>query len=209
MNRFVIAEPKLCIGCYTCEAACVDVHQEVGLQAHPRLVVTQTAQGTMPVQCRHCEDAPCAKVCPVGAITEADGMIQLNESTCIGCKMCALACPFGAIEPHGSSPLSQQMPYEPYVASAGAIIGEPLAPSAISAPLSSLLDWSAGVRTVAVKCDLCYFREDGPKCIQVCPTKALRIVDSESLSASISAKRRQTVAKTSQVLSGASAAEND
>jgi len=209
MNRFVIAEPKLCIGCYTCEAACVSVHQEVGLQAHPRLVVTQTPQGTMPVQCRHCEDAPCAKVCPVGAITEADGMIQLNESTCIGCKMCALACPFGAIEPHGSSPLSQQMAFESYIPTAGAVLSEPLAPGANLAPLSSLLDWSAGVRTVAVKCDLCYFREDGPKCIQVCPTKALRIVDTETLSASISAKRRETTAKTSQVLSGASRAENE
>ncbi len=188
--------------------ACVSVHQNAGLQAYPRLIVTQTAQGTMPVQCRHCEDAPCAKVCPVGAITHQDGMIQLNENTCIGCKMCALACPFGAIEPHGSSPQSQQLPYESYAETAGVLQSEPLEPSEMSGPLGSLLDWTAGVRTVAVKCDLCYFRDDGPKCIEVCPTKALRLVDNESLNASIKAKRRQTVAMTSQIFATPAATEN-
>ena len=197
MNRFVIADPKLCIGCYTCEAACVDVHERVGLQAHPRLTVTHTPQGTMPIQCRHCEDAPCATVCPVGAITHVDNMIQLNESTCIGCKMCALACPFGAIEPHGSSPQSQQMPFDSLVALAA---GEPggSASGPNLAPLNALLEWSPGVRSVAVKCDLCYFRDEGPKCIQVCPTKALRLVDPEAIEASISAKRRQTVERAAQ-----------
>ncbi|HMK78636.1 MAG TPA: 4Fe-4S dicluster domain-containing protein [Xanthobacteraceae bacterium] len=206
MNRFVIADPKLCIGCYTCEAACVHVHQDAGLQAYPRLAVTQTAQGTMPVQCRHCEDAPCATVCPVNAITQAEGMIALNESTCIGCKMCALACPFGAIEPHGTSPMSQQL-LDIFGAAAAAEPAEPAPPVAGDglAPLGALLQWSPGVRTVAVKCDLCYFRADGPKCIEVCPTKALHLVDNQSLAASISAKRRQTVAKTSQALSAPAA----
>jgi hydrogenase-4 component A len=198
MNRFVIADPTLCIGCYTCEAACVEVHENVGLQAHPRLTVTHTPQGTMPVQCRHCDDAPCAKVCPVNAITHKDGMIQLNESTCIGCKMCALACPFGAIEPHGSSPESQQMPFNDYIVPQGAIPNESLTVHEQRAPLNALLDWSPGVRSVAVKCDLCYFRDDGPKCIQVCPTKALRIVDPEAIATSISAKRRETAEKTAQ-----------
>ena len=196
MNRFVIADPKLCIGCYTCEAACVDVHENVGLQAHPRLTVTHTPQGTMPVQCRHCEDAPCAQVCPVGAITHTNGMIQLNESTCIGCKMCALACPFGAIEPYGSSPLSQQMPFDSQVAPPGVVLSEPLATGETLGPLNALLEWSPGVRSVAIKCDLCYFRDEGPKCIQVCPTKALRIVDPDAIATSISAKRQQTVEKT-------------
>ena len=191
MNRFVVAEAKLCTGCGTCEAACVEVHERVGLQAYPRLHVTKTPQGTMPVQCRHCEDAPCAKVCPVAAITHGEGMIELNESTCVGCKMCALACPFGAIEPHGTSPQSQQLPQLPY---AGTAVPSELLPQEVSAPLSSLLAWAAGVRTVAVKCDLCYFRPDGPRCVEVCPTKALRLVDSDSLAASTHAKQRVTAA---------------
>ena len=50
----------------------------------------------------------------------------------------------------------------------------------------------------------CYFRDEGPKCIQVCPTKALRLVDPEAIATSISAKRQQTVAKTARSkLSGA------
>lgn len=28
MNRFIIADPKKCIGCHTCEVACVVSHQE-------------------------------------------------------------------------------------------------------------------------------------------------------------------------------------
>ena len=197
MNHFVVAEPRLCIGCYTCMPACVAAHQAVGLQAHPRLFVTHTPDGTMPVQCRHCEDAPCAKVCPVGAIVRADGAIQLNESTCIGCKMCALACPFGAIEPHGSSPLSQQMPFDGYVAADGVAPVDPLAVTAKSlAGLGPLLGWTAGERTVAVKCDLCHFRERGPVCVEVCPTHALKVVDTGTMAAVNDAKRRQTVAET-------------
>ena len=67
MTKFVIADPKLCIGCYTCMPACVVVHQEAGLQAYPRLHVTHTPHGTMPMQCRHCEDAPCSKACPAAS----------------------------------------------------------------------------------------------------------------------------------------------
>ena len=43
MNRFVIADPDKCTGCYTCVAACVSVHETVGLVAHPRLTVMHTA----------------------------------------------------------------------------------------------------------------------------------------------------------------------
>ena len=60
MNHFVIADPRRCIGCYACIAGCVENHRKAGLQAYPRLYVTHTRAGVMPIQCRHCEDAPCA-----------------------------------------------------------------------------------------------------------------------------------------------------
>jgi hydrogenase-4 component A len=199
MNHFIISVPELCKDCGACEAACVNVHAAVGLQAYPRLRTIKTSRGTVHIQCRHCEDAPCAEVCPVAAITHDDNTIDLNESTCIGCKMCALACPFGAIESYGSSPQSQQLPHH---------LPDGVTTAEVLPPLSSLLDWAAGVRTVAVKCDLCYFRAEGQACVQACPTQALRIVDSESLAEAVASKRRQTAELTSQMPSAAVAAEN-
>ena len=97
MNRFVIADPSLCIGCHTCEAACSENHRQHGLQSQPRLKVMRNSKDSAPQLCHHCEDAPCAQVCPVNAITRVDGAIQLNESLCVSCKLCGIACPFGAI----------------------------------------------------------------------------------------------------------------
>ena len=191
-TKFVIADPKLCIGCYTCMPACVVVHQEVGLQAYPRLHVTHTPHGTMPMQCRHCEDAPCAKSCPAGCFTIGDS-VQLNESLCIGCKMCVLSCPFGVIEPHGTNTQNEQMPLMAFHSDGNAML--PVAPK----PLDSLLSWTAGVRTVAVKCDLCHFREEGPACIQVCPTKALRVVEPPSVESTNEDKRQRSILSAMQL----------
>ncbi|MGQ7115680.1 4Fe-4S binding protein, partial [Escherichia sp. TWPC-MK] len=62
-----------------------------------RLALAKTSTITAPVVCHHCEEAPCLQVCPVNAISQRDDAIQLNESLCIGCKLCAVVCPFGAI----------------------------------------------------------------------------------------------------------------
>lgn len=88
MNRFVIADPEWCIGCNTCLAACSDVHKTEGLQYHPRLTLVKTDTKTAPVMCRHCDDAPCKQVCPVNAISFKDDAVYLNETLCIGCKLC-------------------------------------------------------------------------------------------------------------------------
>lgn len=46
--------------------------------------------------CLHCGDAPCAEVCPTWALyIDRDGAVVLDEEACIGCMMCAIACPFG------------------------------------------------------------------------------------------------------------------
>ena len=111
LTSFVIANPQRCLGCFTCMAACSVGHQQQGLQACPRLQITYSQVGTMPVQCHQCEDAPCALVCPVRAIEIEDGMVRLNEVNCIGCKMCVLACPFGAITVDGTAPASGGRPW--------------------------------------------------------------------------------------------------
>lgn len=53
-----------------------------------------------PRSCLHCEDAPCVPVCPTGASYKRveDGIVLVNEDHCIGCGLCAWACPYGARE---------------------------------------------------------------------------------------------------------------
>ena len=53
-----------------------------------------------PKSCLHCEDAPCVTVCPTGASykRQEDGIVLVNEDACIGCGLCAWACPYGARE---------------------------------------------------------------------------------------------------------------
>ena len=140
MNRFVIAEPGRCIGCNTCMAACSAAHETRGSQKAPRLTVTRTSTGTAPVLCRQCDDAPCARVCPVDAIHLTGDAVKLDEKRCIGCKMCAIACPFGAISPSGTA--------------MSGVAGVPMPEARRPAGLDPILAWDIGVKTVAVKCDL-------------------------------------------------------
>jgi hydrogenase-4 component A len=132
----------------------------------------------MPIQCRHCEDAACARVCPVKAITRQEAFIHLNESLCIGCKLCAIACPFGAIIPGGTPVPKFEFNLGQYTYTNSPYQADPmyLRELAMQERLS-LLNWSIGQKTVAVKCDLCYFRAEGPSCVLACPHKALRLVD--------------------------------
>jgi len=47
------------------------------------------------IQCQHCEDAPCAKVCPTKATHKRpDGVVLVDPKKCIGCKYCMVACPY-------------------------------------------------------------------------------------------------------------------
>ena len=193
MNRFVIAEPSLCIGCNTCMAGCTLVHKAQGLQSHPRLQVVRSGNATAPILCRNCEDAPCAKVCPVNAITMKDGLVVLDEVACIGCKLCAIACPFGAITPSGTTNLGVATQYNQLDYTSG---DEPQL-----AGLSPILSWQKGVRSVAVKCDMCDFSEQGPECVRVCPTNALFVVDNRTLDNSVDAKRKARVATDGSELS--------
>jgi molybdopterin-containing oxidoreductase family iron-sulfur binding subunit len=50
----------------------------------------------LPFPCQHCEDAPCTKVCPVGAtFIDSDGLVAQIYDRCIGCRYCMVACPYG------------------------------------------------------------------------------------------------------------------
>lgn len=108
IGSFVVGDSTKCTGCKACELACFTVHNRksnhlgktvgtVTVPVTPRLFLTKFEQGCMPIQCKHCEDAPCLNACTKGAISRIDHQVIVDAEKCIGCKDCMQACPFGAI----------------------------------------------------------------------------------------------------------------
>ena len=53
---------------------------------------------TFQFTCRHCENAPCIRVCPAKALDkDENGLISRAVNLCIRCKSCITACPFGTM----------------------------------------------------------------------------------------------------------------
>ncbi len=48
--------------------------------------------------CNHCDNAPCARVCPTEATWKraSDGVVMMDWHRCVGCRYCILACPYGS-----------------------------------------------------------------------------------------------------------------
>jgi electron transport protein HydN len=91
----------------------------------------------------------CLNACTKKAISRIDQQVIIDEKKCMGCKDCMMACPFGVIL---MAPVYDKC--------------EVLHQTGTSEPVKG-----------AFKCDLCAEREAGPACVEVCPHKALRLVD--------------------------------
>jgi Fe-S-cluster-containing dehydrogenase component/formate-dependent nitrite reductase membrane component NrfD len=100
---WVIDQTK-CIGCHACTTACKS-ENDVAVGVF-RTWVKNVDVGIFPdvkrhfavLRCNHCEDAPCVAICPVTAMYQRpDGLVDFDESICIGCKACMQACPYDAI----------------------------------------------------------------------------------------------------------------
>ncbi len=51
----------------------------------------------LPRPCQHCSDAPCEAACPTTARfqRDEDGIVLTDYDSCIGCRYCEVACPYG------------------------------------------------------------------------------------------------------------------
>jgi molybdopterin-containing oxidoreductase family iron-sulfur binding subunit len=109
---------SICIGCRRCAEACHRENNHDRASHNSYIRVFELEQGSldlakgdatydhpvpapgkfyMPVQCHHCDNAPCVKVCPVEATwQEEDGIVVVDYNWCIGCRYCEAACPYHA-----------------------------------------------------------------------------------------------------------------
>jgi molybdopterin-containing oxidoreductase family iron-sulfur binding subunit len=94
-------------GCNECVTACQKEngwqdtgHPETDAQWIRKVTVKNPKSGAvaeLPVMCQHCDEPPCADVCPTGAsFKRADGIVLVDKHLCIGCRYCMMACPYKA-----------------------------------------------------------------------------------------------------------------
>ncbi|MFB6236136.1 MAG: 4Fe-4S dicluster domain-containing protein [Halopenitus sp.] len=115
----IFPDVEACIDCGGCVVACKrtwDVPRDEqrisistmlegqeaaeGLNAQSAKALNQgksPGETSVPMQCYHCENAPCVSVCPTDSlIKKEDGFVDVRDNLCIGCQYCLSACPFGA-----------------------------------------------------------------------------------------------------------------
>ncbi|HYR93053.1 MAG TPA: 4Fe-4S dicluster domain-containing protein [Methylomirabilota bacterium] len=156
----IYPDPTLCIGCLTCEVRCSQVHKAQGLSDVPRIrifndpatKVDPVVQAAYPDRgkfhqepCLQCPTAECLYVCPVDAlqVDPKTGARFINEDKCVTCGRCNEACIF---------PVSS----------------ETTATNQLVFNQHSRITYDPD-KDVFAKCDLCYWREGGPACVESCP----------------------------------------
>jgi len=97
-------------GCTACMDACRETNN-VAFHDDPRWDVHWIRKATIKpkdesvgheeksvlLMCNHCDNPPCAQVCPVKATYKReDGIVVVDHHRCIGCRYCMIACPYNA-----------------------------------------------------------------------------------------------------------------
>ncbi len=101
MEKVLMINHEKCTGCRLCELVCSVRHDGVSNPTRSRIKVMKWEMEGLyiPMSCQQCQDAPCMKGCPVGAIFRNDdeNRVEIDYDVCIGCRTCVAVCPFGAM----------------------------------------------------------------------------------------------------------------
>jgi Fe-S-cluster-containing dehydrogenase component len=105
LRKLKVAHPERCIGCLSCMFACSRIN--ASRASLDRSAIKIKTQGGIEgdfvvVVCHACEDPPCVKACPEGALVQKpDKSVVFNRELCTGCARCVDACLIGAISLNG------------------------------------------------------------------------------------------------------------
>ncbi|MCL2791004.1 MAG: 4Fe-4S ferredoxin [Desulfobulbus sp.] len=103
MSKYIITQDVSgCIGCRACEVHCKDKNDPGAGAFYCRMIEVAPAKTSPPqvdfvyLACFHCEKPWCVDACPTGAMRrrDQDGIVFVEESVCVGCKACIIACPW-------------------------------------------------------------------------------------------------------------------
>ncbi len=159
-----------CIGCGYCMSACQAVNDVPEDEMRWNIVFPERMEDGveffMNRPCQHCQEAPCVRVCPVGATwVRPDGIVAMDYTRCIGCRYCEVACPYD-VRRFNWKDSETANPYQP-------TWGEP--------------EVDRRPRGVVEKCTFCVQRIDRglqlglkpgvdrsvtPACVEICPVNA-------------------------------------
>ncbi|UCE74448.1 MAG: 4Fe-4S dicluster domain-containing protein [Methanomassiliicoccales archaeon] len=98
--RYLFTYPEKCTGCRQCAIACA---LNKSGECNPKkgainVLRDEFERYEIQFVCLQCEDPECVAVCMKNAIERGeDQIIRIDPDKCIGCRMCVVACPYGAI----------------------------------------------------------------------------------------------------------------
>jgi formate dehydrogenase iron-sulfur subunit len=108
----ILTDITRCVGCRACVYACKEINDlpREGdahvLNSCTWTVVEERAGLNVRRQCMHCLDPACVSVCPVGALQKRpEGPVVYDETRCMGCRYCMVACPYRVPKYEWESPL--------------------------------------------------------------------------------------------------------